>query len=150
MFSKVLMQMVSSEHLSCSITQNLPQVGSSFVVFVESATDNLLIRRSSPNCVPANKNDESFRGASHFTGYLLVDILRWQSLSSEVMRTMVPCRTGFNGSSNSTTSNSSKSSIHSRKKWEPGNLVPSRFSGEIRKVEARLGKLAKIRKVETD
>ena len=36
------------------------------------------------------------------------------------------------------------------KKWEPGNLVPSRFSGEIRKVEARLGKLAKIRKVETD
>ena len=36
------------------------------------------------------------------------------------------------------------------KKWEPGNLVPSRFSGQIRKVEARLGKLAKIRKVETD
>ena len=36
------------------------------------------------------------------------------------------------------------------KKWEPGNLVPSRFSGEIRKVEARLGKLAKIRKVEKD
>ena len=36
------------------------------------------------------------------------------------------------------------------KKWEPRNLVPSRFSGEIRKVEARLGKLAKIRKVETD
>ena len=36
------------------------------------------------------------------------------------------------------------------KKWEPGNLVPSRFSGKIRKVEARLGKLAKIRKVETD
>ena len=36
------------------------------------------------------------------------------------------------------------------KNWEPGNLVPSRFSGEIRKVEARLGKLAKIRKVETD
>ena len=36
------------------------------------------------------------------------------------------------------------------KKWEPGNLVPSQFSGEIRKVEARLGKLAKIRKVETD
>ena len=35
------------------------------------------------------------------------------------------------------------------KKWEPGNLVPSRFSGQIRKVEARLGKLAKIRKVET-
>ena len=27
------------------------------------------------------------------------------------------------------------------KKWEPGNLVPSRFSGQIRKVEARLGKL---------
>ena len=36
------------------------------------------------------------------------------------------------------------------KKWEPGNLVPSRFSGEIRKVEARLGKLAKIRKVGED
>ena len=36
------------------------------------------------------------------------------------------------------------------KKWEPGNLVPSRFSGKIRKIEARLGKLAKIRKVETD
>ena len=33
------------------------------------------------------------------------------------------------------------------KKWEPGNLVPSRFSGEIRKVEARLGKLRQIRKV---
>ena len=29
-----------------------------------------------------------------------------------------------------------------------GNLVPSRFSGQIRKVEARLGKLAKIRKFE--
>ena len=41
-------------------------------------------------------------------------------------------------------------SIIVRKKWEPGNLVPSRFSGQIRKVEARLGKLAKIRKVETD
>ena len=36
------------------------------------------------------------------------------------------------------------------KKWEPGNPVPSRFSGKIRKIEARLGKLAKIRKVETD
>ena len=36
------------------------------------------------------------------------------------------------------------------KKWEPGKLVPSRFSGQIRKVEARLGKLAKIRKVETN
>ena len=36
------------------------------------------------------------------------------------------------------------------KKWEPGNLVPSRFLGQIRKVEARLGKLAKIRKVETN
>ena len=35
------------------------------------------------------------------------------------------------------------------KKWEPRNPVPSRFSGQIRKVEARLGKLAKIRKVET-
>ena len=34
------------------------------------------------------------------------------------------------------------------KKWEPGNLIPSRFSGQIKKVEARLGKLAKIRKVE--
>ena len=36
------------------------------------------------------------------------------------------------------------------KKREPGNLVPSRFSGQIRKVEARLGKLAKIRKVKTN
>ena len=36
------------------------------------------------------------------------------------------------------------------KKWDPGILDPSRFSGKIRKVEARLGKLAKIRKVETD
>ena len=31
-----------------------------------------------------------------------------------------------------------------------GNLVPSRFLGQIRKVEARLGKLANIRKIETD
>ena len=37
-----------------------------------------------------------------------------------------------------------------RKKWEPGNLVPSHFSGQIRKVEATLGKFAKIRKVETN
>ena len=36
------------------------------------------------------------------------------------------------------------------KKWEPRNPVPSRFSGQIRKVEARLVKLAKIRKVETN
>ena len=36
------------------------------------------------------------------------------------------------------------------KKWDPGILDPSRFSGQIRKVEARLGNLAKIRKVETD
>ena len=36
------------------------------------------------------------------------------------------------------------------KKWDPGNLVPSRFSGQIRKVEARLGKLTKIRKVDED
>ena len=35
------------------------------------------------------------------------------------------------------------------KKWEPRNPVPSRFSGQIR-IEARLGKLAKIRKVETN
>ena len=40
--------------------------------------------------------------------------------------------------------------IYSRKKWEPGNLVPSRLSGQVRKAEARLGKLAKIRKVETN
>ena len=39
---------------------------------------------------------------------------------------------------------------HSRKKWEPGNLVPSRFPGQVRKVEAILGKLAKIRKIETN
>ena len=36
------------------------------------------------------------------------------------------------------------------KKWEPRNPVPSRFSAQIRKVEAGLGKLAKIRKVEMD
>ena len=36
------------------------------------------------------------------------------------------------------------------KKWDPGILDPGRFSAQIRKVEARLGKLAKIRKVETD
>ena len=36
------------------------------------------------------------------------------------------------------------------KKWDPGILDPSRFSCQIRKIEARLGKLAKIRKVETD
>ena len=40
------------------------------------------------------------------------------------------------------------SSEHSRKKWDPGILDPGPFSGQIRKVEARLGKLAKIRKVE--
>ena len=36
------------------------------------------------------------------------------------------------------------------KKWDPGILDPGPFSGQIRKIEARLGKLAKIRKVETD
>ena len=36
------------------------------------------------------------------------------------------------------------------KKREPGNLAPNRFSGQIRKVEPRLGKLAKIRKGETN
>ena len=36
------------------------------------------------------------------------------------------------------------------KKWDPGILDPGPLSGQIRKVEARLGKLAKIRKVETD
>ena len=36
------------------------------------------------------------------------------------------------------------------KKWDPGILDPVPFSGQIRKVEARLGKLAKIRKVERD
>ena len=36
------------------------------------------------------------------------------------------------------------------KKWEPRNPVPSCFSAQIRKVEALLGKLAKIRKVETN
>ena len=45
---------------------------------------------------------------------------------------------------------SNGSSVIVAKKWEPGNLVPSRFLGQIRKVEARLGKLAKIRKVETN
>ena len=34
------------------------------------------------------------------------------------------------------------------KKWEPGNPVLSRFSGQISKTEARLRKLTKIRKVE--
>ena len=36
------------------------------------------------------------------------------------------------------------------KKRDPGILDPELFSAQIRKVEARLGKLAKIRKVETD
>ena len=36
------------------------------------------------------------------------------------------------------------------KKWDPRILDPGRFSAQIRKVEARLGKLAKIRKVETN
>ena len=36
------------------------------------------------------------------------------------------------------------------KKWDPGTLDPGRFSAQIRKVEARLGKLANIRKVETN
>ena len=36
------------------------------------------------------------------------------------------------------------------KKWDPGILDPGPFSGQIRKVEARLGKLAKIMKVDTD
>merc|ERR1712208_161807 len=36
------------------------------------------------------------------------------------------------------------------KKWDPGILDPGRFSAQIRKVEARLGKFAKIRKVETN
>ena len=36
------------------------------------------------------------------------------------------------------------------KKWDPGILGPSCFLAQIGKVEARLGKLAKIRKVETN
>ena len=36
------------------------------------------------------------------------------------------------------------------KKWDPGILDPGRFSAQIRKVEARLGKLVKIRKVEAN
>ena len=36
------------------------------------------------------------------------------------------------------------------KKRDPGILDPEPFLAQIRKVEARLGKLAKIRKVETD
>ena len=36
------------------------------------------------------------------------------------------------------------------KQWDPGILDPGRFSGQIRKVDARLGKLAKIRKVGED
>ena len=36
------------------------------------------------------------------------------------------------------------------KKRDPGILDPEFFLAQIRKVEARLGKLAKIRKVETD
>ena len=36
------------------------------------------------------------------------------------------------------------------KKRDPGILDPELFLDQIRKVEARLGKLAKIRKVETD
>ena len=37
-----------------------------------------------------------------------------------------------------------------RKKRDPGILDPELFLAQIRKVDARLGKLAKIRKVETD
>ena len=36
------------------------------------------------------------------------------------------------------------------KKCEPRNPVPGPFSAQIRKVEVRLGNLAKVRKVETD
>ena len=36
------------------------------------------------------------------------------------------------------------------KKRDPGILDPELFLAQIRKVEARLGKLAKIRKVEKD
>ena len=36
------------------------------------------------------------------------------------------------------------------KKRDPGILDPELFLAQIRKVEAKLGKLAKIRKVETD
>ena len=36
------------------------------------------------------------------------------------------------------------------KKRDPGILDPEHFLAQIRKVEARLGKLAKIRNVETD
>ena len=36
------------------------------------------------------------------------------------------------------------------KKWDHGILDPGLFSAQIRKVEARLGKLANIRKVETN
>ena len=36
------------------------------------------------------------------------------------------------------------------KKRDPGILDPEFFLAQIRKVEARLGKLAKIRKVETE
>ena len=36
------------------------------------------------------------------------------------------------------------------KKWDPGILDPGPFSAQIMKVEARLGKLTKIREVETD
>ena len=58
---------------------------------------------------PETKNINNSIGfnVSHFTGYLFWDIRRLQSLSFEVMRTMVPWRTGFTGSSNSTTSSSS-------------------------------------------
>ena len=41
-------------------------------------------------------------------------------------------------------------SLHSRKKWDPGILDSSRFSAQFRKVEARSGMLAKIRKIETN
>ena len=39
---------------------------------------------------------------------------------------------------------------YSQKKWDPRILDKSRFSAQIRKVEARLGKLGKIRKAETN
>ena len=35
------------------------------------------------------------------------------------------------------------------KKWDPGILDPGPFSGQIRKVEARLGKLGRLSLVDT-
>ena len=58
------------------------------------------------------------------------------------------CNNKNNDNNNNSNDNNNMSIV--AKKWDPGILDPGRFSAQIRKVEARLGKLAKIRKVEAN